>query len=63
MYKTFPIDLVFVTSEDIFTERLFNKSGLYFHPPITIISSKKIIKLTNKPIGIWVPPSHLELNH
>ena len=28
-----------------------------------IISSKKIIKLTNKPTGICVPPSHLELNH
>ena len=25
--------------------------------------TKKIIKLTNKPTGIWVPPSHLELNH
>ena len=31
---------------------LFNKSGLYFHPPITIISSKKIIVPIIKPIGI-----------
>ena len=28
------------------------KSGLNFHPPITIINSKKIIKLMSKPTGI-----------
>ena len=38
------------------------KSGLYFHPPITIISSKKIIALTIKPTGICFELS-LALNH
>jgi len=49
VYKTLPIECVLVISE---TTILFDNSGLYFHPPITIITSKKIIILTNKPIGI-----------
>ena len=38
------------------------KFGLYFHPPITIISSKKIIALIIKPIGIW-PELDFDRNH
>ena len=33
-----------VSSDEIFNEMEFNKSGLYFHPLITIITSKKIVK-------------------
>ena len=32
--------------------KLFINSGLYFHPPATIINSKKITDLINNPIGI-----------
>ena len=34
------------------SEKFSIMSGLYFHPPITIINSKKIIKLTISPTGI-----------
>ena len=47
-------------SSDDFAE--LNKSGLYFHPPITIINSKKIITLINNPIGICLELS-FETNH
>ena len=50
MYKTFPIEWVLVISD--ITICLVN-SGLYFHPPMTIITSKKIIILTKIPIGMW----------
>ena len=34
------------------SEKFFIMSGLYFNPQITIINSKKIIKLTISPTGI-----------
>ncbi len=39
-----------VNSDEMFNEIEFNKSGLYFQPPITIINSKKITKLIKRPI-------------
>ena len=52
MDKTLPKECVFVIVSEIVIVEAFNKSGLYFHPPTTMINSKKIIKLTTKPTGI-----------
>ena len=52
MYKTSPNECVLVMSsiEDTLVE--LDKSGLYFHPPTTIINSKKIIALIIRPTGM-----------
>ena len=43
VYKTLPISCVFVVLKSIpIEEKFFNNSGLYFHPPTTIINSKNI---------------------
>ena len=52
VYNTLPIVWVFVEFEIRLSEKFLIMSGLYFHPPITIINSKKIIKLTISPTGI-----------
>ena len=33
-------------------EKVFDNSGLYFHPPTTMINSKNITPLINNPIGM-----------
>ena len=61
--KHIPVGLIISTL--IFFEIILlvtNKSGLYFHPPITIINSKKIIALINNPTGIC-PEFSSEINH
>ena len=57
MYKTSPIEWVLVFSDIKFksSESGF-KLGLNFQPPTTIISSKKIIILTNMPTGTCEDP-------
>ena len=46
----------------IFNDIDETRSGLYFHPPITIISSKNIIVLIINPTGICFELT-LALNH
>ena len=52
-YKTLPISCVFVVLKSMpIEENVFNNSGLYFHPPTTIINSKNITPLIIRPIGM-----------
>ena len=52
MYKTWPSEWVLVILSFSKVPDGFTKFGLYFHPPITIINSKKIIELIISPIGM-----------
>ena len=51
-----------ITYTIIYELFISNKSGLYFHPPITIINSKNIIVLIIKPTGIC-PELSSDANH
>ena len=65
---TTPLILNWRGAENIYPSKyIFNdieetRSGLYFHPPITIINSKNIITLIIKPTGIC-PELASDANH
>ena len=62
MYKTCPNECVLLTVKLLIELFKLNKSGLYFQPPMTIISSKNIIVLIINPTGIC-PELDSDANH